>query len=308
MALVVAFRKANPEAAAMRRWEITFVVSLALVCLAWGVGAWLVLPRQSALHQAMIYFYLMGISGGAVASYGAHAFATTVAVLSLMVPVTVAFALQDLAPLRAMAVGGLLYLAAAVRSMQAFYFFLRRTFQLQFELQQGYRYARAEADTDELTGLANRRAFMEAGRSALERARRYERPLSVILFDIDHFKQVNDRHGHAAGDEALRCVAVILRGTARASDTAGRLGGEEFAVLLPETARPEAVKLAERLRRDLAAIEFELDGTSIRFTCSFGVAQREAGTASIDELLKAADVALYEAKDGGRNRVVAAVQ
>jgi diguanylate cyclase (GGDEF)-like protein len=222
-----------------------------------------------------------------------------------MAPATVSFALQDSLPLRAMAAGGLIYLAAAIRSTRSFGFFLRRTFQLQFELHQGYAYAREQARTDDLTGLANRRAFMELGRSALDQARRYERPLSMITFDIDLFKKINDTHGHGAGDETLRRIAQALRAAARVSDTTGRLGGEEFGVLLPETSIVEAEVLAERLRRDIAELRIEHQGVMMKITCSFGVVEQNALTPDFDSLLRAADGALYRAKDAGRNRVIA---
>lgn len=306
IALALAFRRRNPEAAEMREWEVVFVASLGIVSLAWGVGGWLVMPSQSPVHQAVVFFFLMGVAGGAVASYSAHATAVTVAVCALMVPATIGFALQDQLPLRAMAIGGVIYILAAVRSTRTFGFFLRRTFQLQFELHQGYAYAREQARTDDLTGLANRRAFVEQGRMALDQARRYERPLSLIMFDIDHFKKINDSHGHAAGDEALRRVATVVRAAARASDGTGRMGGEEFAVLLPETSIVEAEVLAERLRRDMADLRVEFGGVTLRITGSFGVAEHTAQTADFESLLRAADAALYVAKERGRDRVVGA--
>lgn len=307
IALALAFQRRGPLPAQMPRWEATFVVTLALVSLAWGVGGWWLMPPSSPLHQAVIYFFLMGVAGGAIASYAAHAVAAMVAVTALMVPATVYFALSDVAALRALAVGGLLYLAAAVRSTRTFGFFLRRTFQLSFELHQAYARAREQARTDELTGLANRRAFVEQGTLALDTARRYHRPLSLIMCDIDHFKAVNDSLGHAVGDEALRQVATLLRDAARNTDTAGRVGGEEFAILLPETFRDDAVKLAERLRRDVAALALSHDGTPYQLTCSFGVASQAPEMTDLDTLLSAADTALYRAKSEGRDRVVAHV-
>jgi len=305
IALSLSFRRARPEAGAMRRWEIAFVISLAAVGLAWGVGGWLVMPHDSPVHAAVVYFFLMGVAGGAVASYSAHATAVIVAVCALMLPVTIGFAIAGPAPLRAMALGGVLYLLAAVRGSRTFGFFLRRTFQLQYELHQGYTYAREQARTDELTGLANRRAFLEQGRVAIEQARRYQRPLALVLFDIDHFKRVNDTWGHAAGDEVLRCVAAAARRAARASDTPGRIGGEEFGMLLPETGAAEARVLAERLRNDIAALRVPWMDQSLAITCSFGVSECLEATADIEALLREADTALYRAKKEGRNRVAA---
>ena len=306
MALAVAFQRRGPAAEAMPHWELAFLITLAIVSLAWGMGGWAVMPRSSVLHQAVVYFFLMGIAGGAVASYSAHAVASAISVCALMLPATVAFALQGTPELRALALGGLLYLAAAIRSTRTFGFFMRRTFQLSFELQQAYGRAREQARTDDLTRLANRRAFVEQGRAALDQAKRYNRPLSLVLFDIDHFKRVNDSRGHAAGDEVLKKVAALLAAVVRASDTAGRIGGEEFGVLLPETAVAEARLFAERLREGIRAQAIVHDGAEMRVSCSFGVAQAGPQTTTLDGLLGAADAALYRAKEAGRDRVEAA--
>lgn len=305
ISLMMAFRRRQPAFEDMPAWELRFLVSLAIVSLVWGLGGWFVMPWDSPLHQALVYFYLMGVAGGAVATYSAHALASAVAVFALMVPVTIAFAFENVLVLRALAAGGLLYIAAALRSTRSFGFFLRKTFQLSFELNQAYARARELSRTDDLTGLANRRAFVELGTSALDQARRYDRALSLVMFDIDYFKKINDTHGHAAGDEVLRAVASAVKGTARAADTPGRWGGEEFALLLPETSGAAAAALAERLRRDVEALRVAHNGTALQCTCSFGVAERDQAVLNLDALLGAADAALYLAKAQGRNRVYA---
>lgn len=303
ISLALVFRRRAPNLDRMPAWEMAFVASLAFVSLVWGVGGWIVMPHDSLVHQAIVYFYLMGVAGGAVATYSAHAPAAAVAVFALMLPVTTGFALQNVLELRALAAGGLLYMAAALRSTRSFGFYLRQTYELSYELQLALGRARELARTDDLTGLANRRAFVELGTTALDQARRYERPLSLVMFDIDRFKQINDSHGHAAGDEVLRAVAAAARQAARSADTPGRLGGEEFALLLPETGAAAATALAERLRRDVAALSIAHNGTALRCTCSFGVAERDAAVLNLDALLSAADEALYRAKAAGRDRV-----
>ncbi|WP_253037908.1 diguanylate cyclase [Cupriavidus neocaledonicus] len=163
---------------------------------------------------------------------------------------------------------------------------------------------RTLAETDALTGLANRRVF--AARFAAE-----QRPIAVVMLDIDHFKSINDRWGHASGDVVLRAVADALRGGARKDDLPARLGGEEFAVLLPNTGVGDAAAVAEHLRQRLEALRCEPApdaGSSepIRFTASFGVAGIAPGNGgNLDALLMAADRRLYEAKANGRNQVVA---
>lgn len=158
------------------------------------------------------------------------------------------------------------------------------------------------ATTDPLTGLSNRRHFFERGAQELRRAARYRRPLALLMLDIDHFKSVNDRYGHEAGDAVLRDLAERLRAGLRTSDLAGRIGGEEFAVLLPETTAEQAELLAERLR---AAIAADPLGPDLGITVSLGVALAvPASEETLDPVLRRADAALYRAKAGGRNQVV----
>jgi diguanylate cyclase (GGDEF)-like protein len=161
-----------------------------------------------------------------------------------------------------------------------------------------------QAITDELTGLVNRRRFLDALRSEITRGERLGGRLSVVLADLDDFKLINDRFGHHAGDEVLLAFADLLRGHGRNVDVAARLGGEEFAILLPETGIDGAQAGAERLRRSLAERRIQLgEGEDVvTVTASFGVAELVEGQ-SVDNLLRAADGALYRAKEQGKNRV-----
>ncbi len=154
------------------------------------------------------------------------------------------------------------------------------------------------ATVDPLTGALNRRAFFERAAEALNKCD----ALSAIMLDIDHFKRINDVYGHDVGDEAIREVA---HAAASADAILGRLGGEEFALVLAGRALADAVDAAERLRQAVDALRFATPKGEMTLTCSFGVSERAPGD-SIDQLLKRADVALYAAKTGGRNRVIAA--
>jgi len=162
------------------------------------------------------------------------------------------------------------------------------------------------ATTDSLTGIANRRHFIDRGRQELERAVRYNLPMAILVLDIDHFKQINDSFGHPAGDRLLQVVAQACQSSARHIDLAGRLGGEEFSLLMPETSAIAANLAAERLRRAIANIAPAQSGVLRPITASFGVATLTSRDASLDTLLARADAALYRAKHGGRNRVEAA--
>jgi len=163
-----------------------------------------------------------------------------------------------------------------------------------------------QASTDALTGLANRRRFFERGSELFELARRHQRPMSLLMLDLDHFKQVNDTFGHAVGDEVLVRVARLLETSRRQGDLPARLGGEEFVVLLPETGLARAIEAAERIREGVENAPLTLeDGTLVPVTISVGVAELRAADAELHLLLIAADAALYRAKDAGRNRVMA---
>jgi diguanylate cyclase (GGDEF)-like protein len=158
-----------------------------------------------------------------------------------------------------------------------------------------------QALVDGLTGLANRRAASDALHAEAARAARLETPLSVVLADLDEFKDVNDVHGHAVGDDVLRVFSEVLRGTLRESDVAGRWGGEEFLLLLPGADEEGAVQLAERVRIELAGRSVP-SVPGLRVTASFGVAEY-AGETNTEELVAAADGALYRAKREGKDRV-----
>jgi diguanylate cyclase (GGDEF)-like protein len=165
---------------------------------------------------------------------------------------------------------------------------------------------RAEARVDPKTGLVNARHFGNELSTELARALRFARPLSVLMADLDLLRSINNEHGHLAGDAVIRGVADTLRSTLRDYDTACRFGGEEFAVLLPETTPERAFEIAERIRSAVARRTFRHDGPghqSVRATISIGVASFPRDTADPDELLHTADLALYRAKRAGRNRI-----
>jgi diguanylate cyclase (GGDEF)-like protein len=179
---------------------------------------------------------------------------------------------------------------------------------------------RALAETDPLTGLANRRRFMQAGEAAVARGRSEAGSrsgaggrsdlgdgtgaLAVLMLDIDHFKSVNDRFGHAVGDAVLRAVAGRCRAALKAADLPARLGGEEFAVLLPDVGKDEAMAAAERLRAAIAATPVAVEGGAVDVRISVGATVAQRRDMSLDTVLQRADAALYTAKRTGRNRVV----
>ncbi|MBL8567729.1 MAG: GGDEF domain-containing protein [Phreatobacter sp.] len=167
-----------------------------------------------------------------------------------------------------------------------------------------HRYRQA-ANTDMLTGAPNRRAFFDAAEPLVAAAARSNRPACAFVVDIDHFKTINDSLGHAAGDAVLVAVAGAIAAQLRPGDVFGRLGGEEFGCLLPDTDLLTATRLAEELRARIAALDLRYEGTVVRISVSIGIAPAEPPTESLDRLLAEADAGLYQAKRAGRDRVVA---
>lgn len=168
-----------------------------------------------------------------------------------------------------------------------------------------------ETLTDPLTGVFNRRLLDRRLNEEIARARRYGLPLSILLIDIDHFKQINDSHGHQAGDRVLIAMGKLIAKGLRDSDVVVRYGGEEFLIIAPHTPLVGAVELAERIRKRVASHDFALASppatpSPLGVTVSLGIGSLGDGVASADELIEAADANLYRAKRAGRNRVVAA--
>lgn len=172
--------------------------------------------------------------------------------------------------------------------------------------------AEKRADTDELTQLNNRRAFFNQGKRVVQQTQRSKTHLSLIMFDLDNFKQINDQFGHAAGDTVLVNIAALATQLVRAADTLARIGGEEFAIILPNTTLKQAKQLAQRMRFAFDAQSISLNGDTIHCTASFGIATLDLTQATsdvlpqnaFDELLNSADQAMMQAKRQGRNRIV----
>jgi diguanylate cyclase (GGDEF)-like protein len=162
---------------------------------------------------------------------------------------------------------------------------------------------RTMAVTDALTGLPNRHAFFGVGMRLFNEARALAKPLSAMMLDIDYFKRINDRFGHAQGDEVLRQVAAEIRAHLAAGELAARIGGEEFALLLPGAEEAPVIERAEALRLGLESRRIDSRQGALAITASIGVAALTTESQSLDDLLARADRRLYEAKNGGRNRV-----
>jgi diguanylate cyclase (GGDEF)-like protein len=177
------------------------------------------------------------------------------------------------------------------------------------QLQRAEDQLRKLAVTDDLTQTHNRRYFIDLAEHALVRARRYGETFALVLFDLDHFKQINDTHGHLAGDEVLRRVSTLGRASLRASDLFARYGGDEFTILLPATSLTQAHEVVDRLRHKLAETRITAQGHTFRCTLTAGIVAFNPHTdtaQTLDALLQRADEALYAAKQGGGNTIVLA--
>jgi diguanylate cyclase (GGDEF)-like protein len=159
------------------------------------------------------------------------------------------------------------------------------------------------AETDGLTGLPNHRKIQEIFRHEMDRAQRYDHPLSLMMIDIDHFKQINDRYGHPAGDEVLKRLSSCFEESTREIDAVGRYGGEEFMFVVPETEESKAAVLANRLRERVEELEFEVEDETLSLTVSIGIGSRDFNGDDPDEMIERADAALIHAKRSGRNQV-----
>lgn len=170
-------------------------------------------------------------------------------------------------------------------------------------LQQALKKLERQARVDPLTGSFNRRHFLDVADAEFQRSSRHHQPLCLMMLDIDRFKAINDTYGHGVGDEALVETVRVIGPQLRREDLLGRWGGEEFAILCPQTSLEDTVMLAERLRRALAEVRMETDAGPLAFTVSIGVSAVDDDMDSIAVALAQADAALYRAKEGGRNRV-----
>jgi diguanylate cyclase (GGDEF)-like protein len=199
---------------------------------------------------------------------------------------------------RAFDVGGCDYVTKPFRSRE-----LLARVRIQVEYRRAMEQLRRVAVTDELTGLPNRRAFFERAARLFDAATVRPMPLAALMLDLDHFKAINDRYGHAVGDQALRCFAQGISRQLPPHVLVGRLGGEEFAVLLSAGDASRADALAERIRRAVTEMRLEPPANDVRMTVSIGVSQLREGSEDLDDLLRRADDRLFQAKRNGRNRV-----
>jgi diguanylate cyclase (GGDEF)-like protein len=243
------------------------------------------------------------MSVAAVSCYSAYRNMTLVSIALVLLPCSVWLLFQGSAMQMGMALSALVFASFVVSATRNMSDALERAFRLTREMERAHSISNYAAQTDDLTGLKNRRAFFEGAQHLFSECQREDRPLCALMLDMDHFKQINDTFGHQAGDNVLRRIGGVIAASFRVSDLHGRLGGEEFAVLLPDTTAPVAVDIAEQLLKAIAGLENEPVHS---MTASVGIAYTEARDKDLYHLMNRADEALYRAKALGRNQVVVA--
>lgn len=295
------FRSAKTDEAVLA-WERPYTLSLYLSSIVWGIGTVMVMPEDSLLHQTITYVFLIGLAGAALSAYGVFMRMATVVVSIVLLPMVAFLAWEAHAITLWLAVAGIWFFLTTLRGIHVHTGTVDQSFRLGRELTEAKRIAEMHARTDELTGLANRRAFNESASALLKLDQRERRPTSLVLFDLDDFKLINDSHGHSAGDAVLRQVAESLSGVLRASDVTARLGGDEFAILLPGTDAESARQTAQKVHDALDQSPPRHEGRALPVTLSMGIAG-QAGT--LEAMLIAADRAMYAAKRAGKDRTAA---
>jgi diguanylate cyclase len=299
--LFFVFRRRNPGSLQILDWELPYGITLFTSSLVWGLGVLWIITESELLYQVFCYLFLLGMGGGAISLYSALRGMAIGAMLIVLLPATLWLMFQwHLAEVN-LALAAILFMGVLIRSSKVLSSALTTNFKLAHRLAIAKQSAEHLANTDFMTGLINRRAFFDHGQVLSNYCERKQLPLSVAMIDADHFKQINDRYGHALGDAVLQHLATLLKNSLRKSDVCGRMGGEEFAILLPDTPLSEAIALAEKFCQSYAATPTISGGQLVTNTVSIGVA---CGGYNIDRLLHCADQALYRAKSSGRNQTV----
>jgi diguanylate cyclase (GGDEF)-like protein len=299
--LFARYHKTAPQGSDILRWEKPFFITLILSSLVWGIGCVLIMPADSPVHQAVIFYFLIGMSGGAISVYSAHRAMTLATIAAVLLPTTGYFLVSGDFILTGTAIGAIVFFLSSIRATKVLGHALHQNFLMTHQLKLSKKEADRLARTDDLTGLYNRRAFYECGEILVSNSLRNKDELAMILMDIDNFKAINDDFGHAAGDAALKQIGQLLLQRLRKSDVFARVGGEEFGMLLPVTSLGEAGQLAEELRHAIENTPITYENESFTITASFGVT---SGVCDIDTLVRQADLTMYQSKDSGRNAVI----
>lgn len=303
IALFVAYVRSDESKRTPQRWERKYWITLVLSASIWGGGALAVMPADDLLSQALVMLFTVGMSVSAVSCYSAYRDMTLVSIGLVLLPCTAWLLLQPSQLQVGMALCILVFAAFVARATHKMSQALETAFRLTREMEQANSISTRAAQTDELTGLKSRRAFFEHAQQLYNECRANRLELCAVMLDMDHFKHINDTYGHQVGDQVLRQMGMVINSSFRATDIHGRLGGEEFAILLPNTSIEVATEIAEELIQTIGGLMIEPVNC---VTASLGVASTQAGHKDLHGLMNNADQALYRAKALGRNQVAVA--
>ncbi|NWA86367.1 diguanylate cyclase [Pseudomonas sp. D2002] len=285
------------------RWERRYWVTLMLSAGVWGIGALAVMPPDDRVSQVLVMLFTVGMSVSAVSCYSAYRYMTMGSMALVLLPCTLWLLFQPSSMQVGVAVAVLVFSTFVVSATRKFSDALEKAFRLTRQMERAHHISTRAAQTDELTGLMNRRAFFEHAQLLYEQCRHNQQPLCALMMDMDHFKDINDTYGHQAGDQVLRQIGGVISASFRQADVYGRLGGEEFAVLLPNTSLETARGIAEQLVKAISGLaSAPVQG----LTASLGVATTRSLDQDLHSLMNTADKALYRAKAMGRNQVAVA--
>ena len=285
------------------RWERRYWITLMLSAGIWGFGALAVMPTDDRLSQALVMLFTVGMSVSAVSCYSAYRYMTLGSMGLVLLPCTVWLLFQPSSMQVGVAIAVLVFSTFVVSATRKLSDALEKAFRLTRQMERAHNISTRAAQTDELTGLMNRRAFFEHAQLLYAQCRHNQQPLCALMLDMDHFKDINDTYGHQAGDQVLRQIGGVISASFRQADVYGRLGGEEFAVLLPNTSLETARGIAEQLIKAISGLAADpVHG----LTASLGVASTHTTDQDLHGLMNTADKALYRAKAQGRNQVAVA--
>ena len=303
ISMFVAWFRSDESERTPKRWERKYWATLVLSAGIWGAGALIIMPADDLLAQALVMLFTVGMSVSAVSCYSAYRYMTLVSVALVLLPCTFWLLFQPSTLQVGMALAVLVFASFVARATRKMTEALEAAFRLTREMERAHNISRLAARTDELTGLNNRRAFFERAQQLFDECRRRQSNLCAVMLDMDHFKHINDTYGHQVGDRVLQQMGSIICTYFRETDVHGRLGGEEFAILLPDTSIEKALELLENLIVTMPRI---MTGPVHRITASLGVASMQNEDSDLHSLMNNADKALYRAKALGRNQIVVA--
>jgi diguanylate cyclase (GGDEF)-like protein len=300
VSLIVSFKYKNPIGKEILKWERPFSISLFAVFLTWSIGVLMVTPRDNLSSIFIVSVFSIGLAAAAISWYGYLRYVQIGTICLALIPIITVLLTHGEPETLWVGTAACFMFLSCISTSHIFQKTLNGNLELAYDLELSMKNAEVMARTDVLTGLNNRRAFFDTAPNLLNNCHQKELPASIVMFDVDHFKKINDEFGHAGGDVALQHVAELLKNKLRKSDICCRFGGEEFAILLPNTSLEEAGITAEKFRELIASRPVNFSRKLMSITASFGVSDMGE---TIDEILNNADHAMYRAKKDGRNLV-----